>query len=220
MSNLNKLEKYIPLVKFIGDVLGEDSEVVLHDVTNPENSIVTIVNGEVSGRKEKGPLTDLALKILKDKTYKNKEFICNYRGNSKGNRVFKSSSYFIKDEGNIIGMICINIDVTSMIKARDILNSLINIDEEISDEKSSTQNNTLLFEHLDENIDEVIDSIISGVLKEYPVEPERMSAEEKLEIVKKLNEKGIFLLKGGVSEVAKNLRTSETTIYRYINKIK
>ncbi|MFP3381633.1 helix-turn-helix domain-containing protein, partial [Bacillus sp. SIMBA_069] len=39
-------------------------------------------------------------------------------------------------------------------------------------------------------------------------------------VVKILNEKGAFLLKGGVSEVAKYLDVSEATIYRYLNKIK
>ncbi|WP_238558869.1 helix-turn-helix domain-containing protein [Yersinia pestis] len=40
--------------------------------------------------------------------------------------------------------------------------------------------------------------------------------DEKKEIVKKLNEKGVFLLKGAVAEVAMRLETSEQTIYRYL----
>ncbi|MEA4960594.1 MAG: helix-turn-helix domain-containing protein [Lutispora sp.] len=39
-----------------------------------------------------------------------------------------------------------------------------------------------------------------------------------MEIVKQLESQGVFLLKGPVQEVAKHLKTSETTIYRYLNK--
>lgn len=220
MTSRQKLQKYIPLVKFIANVLGKNSEVVLHDIKNPDNSIVAIENEHISGRKINGPLTDLALKILKDGTYKDQHYICNYKGNSKDNKSLKSSSYFIKDDNDdLIGMICINTDISNILKVKEVLDEFAGLDKE---DETKNKNNTELniFEHLDENVEELIKSVIKDVLSDYPISPERMSFDEKLEVVKKLNEKGIFLLKGGVSEVAKNLKTSETTIYRYISKIK
>jgi predicted transcriptional regulator YheO len=41
-----------------------------------------------------------------------------------------------------------------------------------------------------------------------------------MDIVKKLNDKGVFLIKGEVSRVAEYLKVSDATVYRYLNKIK
>lgn len=223
MENKEKLKQYIPLVHFIADIIGENCEVVLHDVTNPDESIIEVVNGHLSGRKVGGHLTDLALKILQEKKYIEKHFISNYKGNSKNNQTFRSSSYFIKDEhNNIIGMLCVNIDISNMIKARDLLDSMIMSNTNISDDAEKSHPNLELdiSENLEENLDSLLSSLITGVLLEYEVSPKRMSPDEKMEVIKKLNDKGVFLLKGGVSEVAKYLKASEATIYRYLNKVK
>lgn len=165
MKNRDKLKKYIPLVEFISKVLGENSEVVLHDIKNPDNSIVAIENGSISGRKINGPLTDLALKIIKDKSYKDKNYICNYKGNSKGNKIFRSSSYFLKDDNKeLIGMICVNTDISDILKARDVLNKFINTDEEKKEVVNSDAGDLNIFEHLDENVEDVIKSVIDTVL--------------------------------------------------------
>lgn len=221
MEITKKIEQYIPMVNFIAQIVGENCEVVLHNVTNPDHSIVAIVNNHISGRKVNGSLTDLAIEIIKKKLYKDRNYIDNYKAVTKNNKILRSASYFIKDDnGELIGMICVNVDVTDMVKARDVLDAMIMIDKDQNKVQPVEQNGLSLFENLDENIDEVILSLITSVLSEYEVVPERMSADEKMEVVKKLNDKGVFLFKGGVSEVAKYLKASETTIYRYLNKVK
>ena len=45
---------------------------------------------------------------------------------------------------------------------------------------------------------------------------DRLNQEEKIEIVRDLEGKGVFMLKGAVSEVAEKLGVSEATLYRYI----
>ena len=42
---------------------------------------------------------------------------------------------------------------------------------------------------------------------------------EKMEIMEILDRKGVFLLKGSVSFVAKELHSSEASIYRYLGKL-
>ncbi|MDR6998465.1 PAS domain-containing protein [Neobacillus niacini] len=223
VTNVEKLKQYIPMVHFIADIMGENCEVVLHDVTNPDHSIIEIVNGHVSGRKINSPITDLALKIIKEESYKDRDYISNYKSSSKKNKTLRSSSYFIKDETNkIIGMICVNMDISDVLNARNILDQFIMIDKPKNDpvESSKPTFDAHLFENFEENIEELLLSLIKGVLAEYDIPAERMSPQEKIDVVKKLNEKGAFLLKGGVSEVAKYLDVSEATIYRYLHKIK
>jgi len=119
---MKSIEEYIPEVEFLGQALGKNCEVVLHDLTRPDNSIIAIANGELSGRTVGGPVTDFALKILKRGKTENKPFIANYRGKNMNGNICRSSSYFIHDsEGKIIGVLCINIDITSFINARNFL---------------------------------------------------------------------------------------------------
>ena len=52
MSHINAyLKKYIPLVDFLAEVFGDDAEVVLQDVSDFNNSVISIRNNHISGRK-------------------------------------------------------------------------------------------------------------------------------------------------------------------------
>ena len=57
------------------------------------------------------------------------------------------------------------------------------------------------------------------VVANYPVEVDRLTQDEKMEIMDILNRKGVFLLKGSVSHVAQTLHSSEASIYRYLGKL-
>ncbi|WP_231570981.1 helix-turn-helix transcriptional regulator [Gordoniibacillus kamchatkensis] len=201
-------------VDFLAMVLGPSHEIVLHDLENLDHSIVAIKNNHISGRKVGDPATDLVLKILNDKEMQKKEFVYNYSGYSKNGKRLRSSTYFIRNEdGQIVGMLCINSDMTNVLKFMDSLAEFMNIqDFEASDQTIS--------ENLSSSIEDLTLTSIQSILNSKSVEPERMTQEEKIEVVSELNQKGTFLLKGAVSEVAKHLKTSEATIYRYLQKLK
>lgn len=217
------LAPYIPLVDFIAGIVGPYCEVVLHDMQNLDESIVAIKNEHISGRKLGGPLTDFGLKILKDKCHDKTDFILNYQNKSKDGRSLRSSTFFIKDhDKKLIGMLCINIDLSAPIAAKNFIDTFIigENKDHISDflpinsfdESNSTEN-------LTKSIDELIYTIIENTINGYAIPPERLSPDEKQDIICKLNEKGVFLLKGAVSKVASHLKVSENTVYRYLNKI-
>jgi predicted transcriptional regulator YheO len=215
------LKTYIPMVKFIASVMGKHCEVVLHDLTNPENSIVAIENGEISGRKVGGPITDLVLKIMQEGAYKEVDFISNYKASVKGDRTCRSSSYFIKNEnGNIIGVLCVNVDVTVFEEMQSYLNDFMMTSFQNDPQKPLQTHSSDVFENLHETVEDVLENMITKVLNEYDLSPERLSIDEKLDVVRKLNEAGLFLLKGGVSELAHKLKVSEATVYRYLSKVK
>ena len=207
------LDKYKILVEFLAKVLGENCEVVLHDVNDFENSIIAIENGYISGRKVGDALTDLALNILNDQEKLESDYLTNYTGKTFDGKELKSSTYFIKEEEEVLGMLCINIDVSKYIEARDLLNSFIGNQKNI-EEKNDDQD---FSENFTSSIEELIDSMIENSIGNSEIPPQRMTAEEKKEITKKLDDKGVFLLKNSVSKVAKKLHTSDATVYRYLN---
>ena len=88
------LRHYVKLTEFLGQALGPDYEVALHDLTDKNRSIVAIANNHVSGRNVGAPLTNVALKILMDKSYENQDYVLHYRGISMNGRKLRSSTFF------------------------------------------------------------------------------------------------------------------------------
>ena len=84
-----RLEPYRTLVSFLGEALGPDYEVVLHDLTSEEGTIAAIVNNNISGRTEGAPLSNMALRFIHGKVYEKQPYVAGYQGASqaKGDRV-------------------------------------------------------------------------------------------------------------------------------------
>ncbi|CCQ96667.1 conserved hypothetical protein [[Clostridium] ultunense Esp] len=217
MDNSNLLKQYIPMVDFIADICGPAYEVVLHDISKPESSVIAIRNSHITGRKVGSPMTDLALKILKQKNYTNKDFITNYDGYGEDGKTFLSSTFFIKNTNlELIGMICVNNNTSDIKQFEDSYNAIMNRfrfrEEDNKDEARYEEN-------IENSLASVANSIITKTIQKINVPAERMTIEEKIRIVNELDSEGVFLLKGSISQVAKELNISESTVYRYLNKL-
>lgn len=212
-ESAKKVRSYLPLVDFLAEVCGPYSEVVLHDVTNRENSLVAIRNGQLSGREVGAPMTDFAAHILRHGKHKGKDFITNYLGKAgSAGKFLKSSTFFIRDdEGEIIGMLGINQDLSAISEAHKILGMFLSVDESTANGFESADRNGT-----EQSIRDMVYSVIEQVLANCSVDPARMTTEEKKDVVEALNDKGVFLLKGAVAQVASRLEVSEQTIYRYL----
>ena len=82
MTDQELLKCYTDFVPFLAAVCGPGCEIVIHDVTNPEQSIIAIGNG-ISGRELGDPMTDLARELQEKGTYADTESLLNYKGKTK-----------------------------------------------------------------------------------------------------------------------------------------
>ncbi|PKM94887.1 MAG: hypothetical protein CVU84_08150 [Firmicutes bacterium HGW-Firmicutes-1] len=206
---------YIQLVDFLGACFGDNTEVVLHSFDDLNHSVIAICNGHISGRIIGAPLTSFALSKLKDKGKEGPPYYLNYLGMSKNNTKLRSNSFFILDkQGNPRGMLCVNTDVSKYQQAADLLQKLAFIPALISDEKDN--NNIEAFQSSPKDM---INGIINDVTHSVGIAAERLTVDEKIEIVRRLNEEKFFLIKGTVSQVAIMLGISEATVYRYLSNI-
>ena len=112
------LQHYIKLTEFLGQALGPDYEVALHDMTDKNRSIVAIANNHISGREIGAPLTNVALKILMDKATKRRTTVCTTAVSAEG-KTLRSSTMFIKHNGKLVGMLCINFDDSRYLAASE-----------------------------------------------------------------------------------------------------
>ncbi|MDF2613354.1 MAG: YheO domain protein [Clostridia bacterium] len=206
---------YIQLVDFLGACFGENTEVVLHSFEDINHSVIAIHNGHISGRKIGAPLTRFALSKLKDKGKDGPPYYLNYLGKSANNISLRSNSFFILDkQGNPRGMLCVNTDVTKYQQAADLLQKLAFIPSEKPEEKG---NNTI--EVFQSTSEDMIQGIINEVTHSAGVAVERLTVDEKVEVVRRLNDEKFFLIKGAVSQVSDMLGVSEATVYRYLSNI-
>lgn len=210
------INKFIPIADFLGEVLGGNTEIIIHDLTNYNKSIVYISNGQLSGRKIGDPITDLVLEFIATEGKGNKHFISNYNSKTVEGRLLYSSTFFIRDDSNkIVGALCLNSDYHEVKKSISFLTSLL---PNYVDDKVLSLNN--IKENLNSNPKELTLNKIDAIINEFDVIPNRMTTDEKTDIISALSECGVFNIRGSVQEVATKLQMSEPSIYRYIKKIK
>lgn len=202
------LEKFIPVAKGVAETFGSNCEVVVHDFNNLENSIIAIFNGHVTGRNSETKMTDSILKIINK--HQEGHDVYNYTGKSTLGRELKSTTTFIRDlDQNIIGCMCINFDITDMLSARNIMNELCKVDEKEVEAIGEVN-----------KVNDVLYDIVENTIHKYGRPVIYLTKDEKVSIVKDLEEKGVFLIKGAIDYVANALQVSRYTIYNYLDGIR
>ncbi|MFP3089010.1 helix-turn-helix transcriptional regulator [Treponema sp. TIM-1] len=210
---MDSIEVTKSIVEFLGKACGENCEIVLQDLREGKMEIVAIANGHISGRTVGAPPTDLALRMMAQEEWKTRDYVCNYEGKTRDNRHLHASTFFLKNEkkDKLLGMLCVNIDTSKYTQLSEAVLKLAGLGS-LKDIKPSE-------EFQAENFYENMEEIIKSVLREMGVGGQthhRLSQEERLTIIERLMEHGIFLLRGSVSSVAEKLHCSEASLYRYI----
>lgn len=212
-------EKYKPLADYVAALLGPHTEVVLHDFSDLDHSIVYIVNNQLTGRVVGDTATDLLLDFLTNKESEGNDFLTNYSSMSKSNKLLHSSTYFIKNsQGKLIGALCTNTDLTIYNDALKAIKTFIP-NATITNQTTDEPNNEIK-ETFYESPEKMTLHKIEIELNKLSIPPERMTSDEKAAIVGRLYKMGIFKLKGSVQKTAHKLKTSEASIYRYIRAYK
>ena len=218
MKNKDILKSYFSMADYIAAVSGPNCEVIVHDLRDLKHSIVHIVNGHITNRRVGGSITDFALELLQKDNNMERDYIANYIGTTKNNeKILRSSTYFIKDDSNkTIGLLCINNDITELLRMKDNIDNMIMLNgfPTSSDQLGLQRAN----ENFDISIDDFVKEIIQAVILESGVKLTETSLEEKRVLIRKMEAKGVFKFKGTVSIVSKRLDVSTQTIYRYLKE--
>ena len=199
------------IVEGIAKTFGSRCEVVLHDLSKPEQSIVSIANGHVTGRSVGGSITDLGLKSLKSKS-KDDELI-NYRTVTKDGRTLKSSTItFRNSNGEPELALCINFDVTDILN----FNSAIQDTFAFLEERENIDTVETFEKDMTSTLEKMVTKSVNGIGKAIP----SMSKEDRVEIVRRLEDQGFFLIKGAIKVLAGKLNISKFTIYNYLDHVR
>lgn len=217
MSDRELLERYVHIAEFFSLCISDTIEIVVHDVCDLQSSIVAIFNN-ISGRIIGDPMTDFGYRAIRDKTYLTESWVTNYRSmseNLENKVILRSSTYFIKNDSDaLIGTMCINVNVDDFLKISDKLLAFANFG------LSHPKNTTEKFELLSASVGNMISTTIADYCKKISIQPQKLKPQHKKDLIKALNDKGVFLIKGAITETAFELNISEPTVYRYISELK
>lgn len=202
------LKAYIPVANIIAQTFGKSCEAAIHDLTQPESSVVYVANGTVTGRKEGQSFNHLIPQVLLSKKFKD-DCTVNYTFETEDGKKIKSSSALIRNlEGEVVGMLCINYDLT--------ITNLIQ--EELAAFLPQTFSEAPEEEVLEQDVLTIVDELIDNIIGVKDIGSLRRK--ENLEIIRFMDEKGIFMVKGAIDKVASSMGLSKVTIYSYLDDVR
>ena len=189
----------VSLADALTTVFGSACEVVIHDFADLDRSIVHIT-GNVTGRRLGGTLTDLGLAILRQGQVP--DSLINYTTYAPDGHPLTSTTVFVKDSnGTPLGCICLNIDTNRLaVPGRSAHPSNQNPMETFADTPEAVTRNTLN------------KLLAADGLTDAP----SLSRTQKIELIQKLDQAGVFFLRGAADIVAKLLDVTRSTVYVYL----
>jgi predicted transcriptional regulator YheO len=225
------------LVPSIAMALGPQVEVVLHDLSLLPNSIVA-VGGNLTNRSAGGPMTDLMLRrIRRNRT----DDLLGYRVVHL-DRTFQASTIFLRHpNGKPYGCLCINIDVTSLLRIGALTRDLLGLsghderDQFLPAEEppvawqsnepqavvdSGEDDASDHEETYPQTVNELAESVVDRSVSRIGIPVSLMRKEHKLEVVKAADMSGLFLMRAAVDSIARRLQVSRYTIYNYLAEIR
>ncbi|MBR4908566.1 MAG: PAS domain-containing protein [Acidaminococcaceae bacterium] len=206
MKKLNLgLAPYIPLADMLVETFGKECEVVVHDLTDPEHSVVYVANGAVTGRAV-GQGFEHFVKDMLLMGGGERDYVANgfFRKNEK---LIRTSSVLIRDcEGKLIGALCINLDTTRVVQQIEYLQSFLPKPPQ-QDKASPPEGN-----RVEDMVLSLIDNILAGC------DSRLLTREERIEKIRFMDTRGIFQMKGSIEKVAERLGINKVTVYSYLDE--
>ncbi|NKQ56269.1 transcriptional regulator [Amycolatopsis sp. K13G38] len=196
-SILDALKDVIP---GLAATFGRSCEVVLHDYRGGDRSVVAVA-GDVTGRHVGGAMSEIGLRMLAQGDDAEPEL--NYLTRTESGRTVKSSTMPLRDaHGTVFGALCVNLDVTALRQVGDMLGDLAGT--------APAQLPTTTFT---DDFDEVLDAVVRAEELALAKPVTSLTRQERLPLLRTLDERGVFTVRGAAPKVAARLGISRASLY-------
>lgn len=208
------LDFLIPMMEGIAGQFGDNCEVVLHDHSQGlESSIVAIINGHVTGRKVGDPSSNLGLEVLRGSDVNGDRH--NYFTKTREGKTLRSTSVYLRNnDKQVIGALCINLDISDILQAEKLLNKMAGRPDN-APAPSKEVNEVFV-----KDVNELLDYLIAECMTLIDVPVSNMSRQDKLNAIKFFDDKGVFLIKKSGERICEFLNISKYTLYAYLGELR
>jgi predicted transcriptional regulator YheO len=211
-----------PIVPMLGAMAGPHLEVVLHDVHKPENSVIAIANGHISGRGVgcsvlEGPKDDKGFEVatrIRSSQGAVHSIVEDYvTVTADGRRLRSASAVFRDSTGLPFATLCLNADVSIFQAAHgwmsQMLQPLVQAPAQVAATATSAP-----------QLDTLMQEIIDAAVPVPGAGAASMKREDKIRAVGEMQRRGLFIVKGGVERAAAALKVSRFSIYNYMEQLR
>ncbi|MBC7881490.1 MAG: transcriptional regulator [Anaerolineae bacterium] len=194
------------VAKAVAVTVGKHCEVVVHDLRDPEHTVVAI-SGNLTDRTIGSPAPDP--EFLPENVNRFQADYLLYPTRTPAGLPLLSSSVWVRDHsGRIIGAICVNMDFGNLRLARDLIDAHLN----------SPQNHLAELETFATSPDEFASIALRKALQDLGKPVHTLTRQEKIGIIHKLDQLGIFRFRQSVDLVMAELGISRASVYEYLKK--
>ena len=196
------LDQLKHIAQGLGETFAPFCEVVVHDLRDPKNSILSIHN-KLSGRQVGEPTTELGLARIADPGYP--QVITNYANQFADGRQAKSSSIGIRDSsGQYVAALCMNVDMTLFRSLQNALGQFATINA-----------GAAVRESLDPAGADAIRARIDQFAARLATTPRSLKADERRALLRELKESGCMEIRRAMEITAMHLGVSRAAMYSY-----
>lgn len=192
---------------------GNTSEFVVHNFKDGqefEHTIVSIINGHVTGRTIGDSILQVEMNPMADAKISSRSQggVFNYFTRTHDGRTLKSSMIYLRNQDdNVVGAICINSDVTQLQQAKNYIDHYMGIPSVALPENSPAS-----------CIDEFLVTLIYESIDAVGVPITNMTREQKMSGIKFLKDRGAFKITKASEIIAKYYDVSKYTVYNYLSE--
>lgn len=208
-QNREIFNHYIKAGEIISEMFSPYLEVIIHDLHDPDHSIIAIFNNHITGRNIGDGTSDIGYKKLAEEI---PDKIVNYKNQSPSGAELKSSSLTIRNKKNkIIGSMAFNFDLSSFTHVNEFFEII-------------TKTNTLDDLPKQEQffmwtIKDEIQQVLNKYIISHGLQGKVLTKNNKLDVVSFMKKEGHFKKRGAISIISELLAISRPTLYKYVKEV-
>lgn len=187
----------------IAETFGSSCETLVQDMDLPSHPILSIYNGQVSGREVGSTLDILGSSRELDDDALKTDFVNLYASTPSGQQIKSSTFHLMGDDYNL--SLGINYDFTSLVYANRILIDLMSADSDLQ---------SAMWRGGDDRLGEIFDECLAAVGKPANA----LSKADRMKIISLLEQKSAFSFRKSVPYISQRLGVSRYTVYKYLNE--
>lgn len=196
------------IAKAVVATVGSNCEIVVHDLRTPEHSVVAI-SGSLTGRLIGAPVPDLEL-LPENVVRFSEDDLCYTTRTPAGKSLFSSTVWVRDQTGQIVGALCINMDFSDIQQAKELLDRLL----------SNSQVSSRELETFATSPEEFVMIALREAVKELGKPLHLLERQDKICLIQKLDQAGVFSFRQAVDIVSQELGASRSSLYSYLKSVR
>lgn len=188
----------------IAEMFGSACETLVHDMDDPSHPILSIYNGQVSGRGVGSTMDILGSDKELDATGLVTDFVNLYATTPSGQQIKSSTFHLIGDGFNLA--LGINFDFTSLSFANRTLVGLMSADADLQSAMWTGGAGQLY---------QIFEECLVALGKPM----EELNKKDRIKLVALMDQKNAFSFRKSVPFVASRLKVSRYTVYKYLDEL-